>query len=81
MLRLNITGTCACPAYTAVIVYCRELNLFILNSGVGVILVFDLNDIVVDLNMFNVFAEYIVLIGETSDAVIVRPSAVIYVVF
>jgi len=77
MLSLNIASACTCPAYTPVIVYCRELNLFILNSVAGVIFVFDLNDIVADLNMFNVFAEYVVFIGETSGAVIVRPSAVI----
>ena len=80
MIGPDSTGTCTCPANTAVIIYCREGDLLVVNSVVGVMRVFNLDDIVTNLNMFSVFADDIVLIGDTSRIVTVRPSAMIHVV-
>ena len=78
MLGLNYPGTCTCPANTTGIIKCCEGDFLIENSCMGVIAILYLYNVILDVNVFGVFANDVVLIGQTSFGVISRPNATIH---
>ena len=80
MLGLNNTGTGTGPTDTTGIIQGCEGNLLVENSGVGVVAVFYLYDVIRDGNVFSVTTDDGVLIGQTGFDVIGRSNAIIHVV-
>ena len=80
VICLNITGTCTRPTDTTGIIDGCELNPFVENILVGVVAIPYFYDVIINPHAICVLTCDVVLIGQTSLGIVIRPIATIHVV-
>ncbi len=78
---LNNTGACTFPPENTETIYACECNLFVGNDFVGVIAKHYHDDFFINPDGFNVLTSDIVMISQPGLDIVIRPVAILHVVF